>query len=138
MAIRRHHVAELLGIVLVLASTATQMFYVEPSQREIAWRMNAFAQQQNAQVLARTVLDSRIATLKALNAPAADITAAEAERTSTIARFQTADANISDYVIAKQPVEDMLQMVVLALFAIGTLLAGYGRLVELLASSRRP
>lgn len=138
MALERHHVAELLGIVLVLASTATQMFYVEPSQREIAWRMNAFAQQQNAQVLARTVLDSRIATLKALNAPAADITAAEAERTSTIARFQTADANISDYVIAKQPVEDMLQMVVLALFAIGTLLAGYGRLVELLASSRRP
>lgn len=138
MALERHHVAELLGIVLVLASTATQMFYVEPAQREIAWRMNAFAQQQNAQVLARTVLDSRIATLKALNAPAADITAAEAERTSTIARFQTADANISDYVIAKQPVEDMLQMVVLALFAIGTLLAGYGRLVELLASSRRP
>lgn len=138
MAIEKHLVAELLGIVLVLASTATQMFYVEPSQREIAWRMNAFAQQQNAQVLARTVLDSRIATLKALNAPGADITAAEAERASTIAKFQTADANISDYVIAKQPIEDMLQMVVLVLFATGTLLAGYGRLVELLGSSRRP
>lgn len=138
MAIRRHHVAELLGIVLVLASTATQMFHVEPSQREIAWRMNAFAQQQNAQVVARTVLDSRIATLKVLNAPAADIAAAEAERASTIAKFQTADANISDYVIEKQPVEDMLQIAVLVLFALGTLLAGYGRLVELLETSQRP
>lgn len=40
--------------------------------------------------------------------------------------------------IEKQPVEDMLQIAVLVLFALGTLHAGYGRLIELLESSQRP
>lgn len=136
MKLRAHHVAELVGILLVLASTATQMFYVEPLQREISWRLGAFSHQQNSQLVARTVFDSRIATLKAVKAGEAEIAVAEAEKAATIAKFTTADANIADYLLAKEPVEDGLQIAVMVLFGIGTLLAGYGRLVELLGAHK--
>jgi len=114
-----------------------QMFYLEPLKREIEWRLAAFGIQQSAQVQTKTVFDTRIAMLQAFNASADQIEEAEAERAKTIGRFQSADANISDFLIekerVKERVEDYLQLVVIVLFAIGTLLAGLGRALEMRA-----
>ncbi|MDX2204051.1 MAG: hypothetical protein NW223_14970 [Hyphomicrobiaceae bacterium] len=138
MGLRLHHWGELIGILLLLASTATQIFYVDPLKREIEWRLASFSMQQNSQIQTRAIFDTRIATLRALKAPDEDVRAAAAERDAVIARYATADANISDYILAKQPVEDWLQIIVVALFAAGTFLAGISRAIEMIASRRPP
>lgn len=136
MNLRAYQWGELLGILFLLASTAAQIFYVEPLRREIEWRLAAFAMQQNAQVQIEATYGTHIATLKALEAPEAAITAAETERDATLERFRTANANISDYLIDKEQVENYLQIIVIGLFAIGSLLAGFGRAMEMRASGK--
>lgn len=128
--------SELLGIFFLLASTATQIFYVEPLKREIEWRLAAFNMQQNGQLQMQAIYDFRLATLRALKSADAEITDTEAESKTMAERFKSADANISDYLIAKQPVENWLQIVVVALFAVGSVLAGFGRAMEMLAGRR--
>ncbi len=128
--------SELLGIFFLLASTATQIFYVEPPKREIEWRLAAFNIQQNGQLQMLAIYDFRLATLRALKSADAEITDTEAESKTMAERFKSADANISDYLIAKQPVENWLQIVVVALFAVGSVLAGFGRAMEMLAGRR--
>ena len=39
MRLRGYQLGELIGIVLLLASTAMQLFYLEPLKREIEWRL---------------------------------------------------------------------------------------------------
>jgi hypothetical protein len=133
MGFKGYQLSELLGIVLLLGSTAMQMFYLDPLKRQIEWRLATFSMQQSAQVQTKATLDTRIVLLQALNAPGDKIKEAEAQRDKTIGRFQTADANISDYMVEKEPIEDVLQLIVLALFALGTLLAGFGRAMEMRA-----
>jgi hypothetical protein len=133
MGFKTYQLGELLGIVLLLGSAATQMFYLDPLKREIEWRLAAFSIQQSAQVQIKAVHDNRVVLLQALNAPADKVKDAEADRARNLDRFKTADANISDYMIAKESVEDNLQKIVLALFALGTLLAGFGRAMEMRA-----
>ena len=125
-----------IGILFLLASTATQIFYVDPLKREIEWRLAAFNMQQNGRLQVNAIYDARVATQRALKSPEAEIAAAEAERKVVVEKFKTADANISDYLEAKQPVEDMLQIVVIVLFAFGSLLAGFGRAMEMVAGQR--
>jgi hypothetical protein len=136
MRLRLHQWGELIGIFFLLASTATQIFYVDPLKREIEWRLAAFNMQQNGQLQTRAIYGNRIATLRALKAPEAEIKVAEAERDTAIERYKTADANVSDYLLEKERVEDTLQIMVVVLFAIGTLLAGFGRAMEMVASGR--
>jgi len=131
MGFKSYQLGELFGIVLLLGSTAMQMFYLDPLKREIEWRLAAFSIQQSAQVQLKAVFDNRIKLLEAVNAPADKIREAEAERDKELAQYRTADANISDFMIEKENVEDYLQYVVLALFALGTLLAGFGRAMEM-------
>jgi hypothetical protein len=131
MGFKAYQLGELLGVVLLLGSVATQMFYLDPLKREIEWRLAAFSIQQSAQVQLKAIHDNRIVLLQATNASAEKIKEAEAERDKNLDRYRVADANISDYMIAKESVEDNLQMVVLALFALGTLLAGFGRAMEM-------
>jgi hypothetical protein len=50
MRLRAYQWGELIGIFFLLASTATQIFYVEPLKREIEWRLAAFNLQQNGQL----------------------------------------------------------------------------------------
>jgi len=133
MGFKPYQLGELIGIVLLLGSTATQMFYLDPLKREIEWRLAAFSIQQSAQVQIKAVHDNHIVLLQTLNAPVDRIKEAEAEREKSLDRFKTADANISDYMIEKEGVEDNLQLVVLGLFALGTLLAGLGRAMEMRA-----
>jgi hypothetical protein len=133
MGYKGYQLGELFGIILLLGSTAMQMFYLDPLKREIEWRLAAFSTQQSAQVELKAIHDNRIVLLQALNAPAEKIKEAEAAREENLSRFKTADANISDFMIEKESVEDNLQYVVLALFAIGTLLAGFGRAMEMRA-----
>ncbi|MBS0252834.1 MAG: hypothetical protein JSR78_17395 [Proteobacteria bacterium] len=133
MGFRVYQLGELFGIILLLGSTAMQMFYLDPLKREIEWRLAAFSNQQSAQVEIKAIYDSRIILLQALNAPADKIAAAESAREESLNRFKTADANISDFMIAKESVEDNLQYIVMVLFAIGTLLAGFGRVMEMRA-----
>lgn len=135
MPLRAHHIAELVGVLLVIASTATQIFYVEPLRRQIEWNNVAFTQQQIGQVITREILDNRIILLKAANAPAADVTAAHDVRKELIRRYERADAHAAEIVLEKEPLEGYLQIVVMVLFSLGTLLAGYGRLMELLAGN---
>jgi hypothetical protein len=130
---KAYQLGELFGIVLLLGSTATQMFYLDPLKREIEWRLAAFSIQQSAQAQIQAVHDNRIVLLKALNAPADKIKEAENDKAQSLDKFRTADANVSDYMIAKESVEDNLQLVVIALFGLGTLLAGFGRAMELRA-----
>jgi hypothetical protein len=136
MKLRVHQWGELIGILFLLASTATQIFYVDPLKREIEWRLAAFNMQQNGQVQVRAIYGNRIATLRALKAPEAEVKAAESERDKVIERYKAADANVSDYLVEKEWVEDTLQIVVVVLFAIGSLLAGFGRAMEMIASRK--
>lgn len=127
---------ELVGVLFLLASTATQIFYVDPLKREIEWRLAAFNMQQNGRLQMQAIYDGRIATLKAVSAPVETIGVAEKERDAMIARYKTADANISDFLVEKEGSEDLLQIAVVILFAIGSLLAGFGRAMEMIAARR--
>jgi hypothetical protein len=133
MGFKAYQLGELLGVVLLLGSAATQMFYLDPLKREIEWRLAAFSIQQSAQVQLKAIHDNRIVLLQATNASADKIAEAEAERDKNLDRYRTADANISDYMFAKESVENNLQLVMIALFALGTLLAGLGRAMEMRA-----
>ncbi|WP_045838086.1 hypothetical protein [Hyphomicrobium sp. 99] len=134
MGFKTYQLGELLGIALLLGSAAMQIFYLDPLKRQIEWQLATFSMQQSAQVQTKATFDTRIALLEALNAPADKIKEAESDRDKTLGRFQTADANISDFMIEKERVEDYLQLIVLALFALGTVLAGFGRAMEMRTS----
>ncbi len=136
MRLKLHQFGELVGILFLLASTATQMFYLEPLDRDIQWRLTAFTVQQSAQIQLKTAYDNQIAVLKQLNAPAADVTAVEAKREAALAQFRNSDADISDFMLAKEGVEDYLQILVIVLFAAGSLLAGLGRTLDMLSARR--
>jgi hypothetical protein len=136
MRLKLHQFGELVGILFLLASTATQMFYLEPLDRDIQWRLTAFTVQQSAQIQLKTAYDNQIAVLKQLNAPAADVTAVEAKREAALAQFRNSDADISDFMFAKEGVEDYLQILVIVLFAAGSLLAGLGRTLDMLSARR--
>lgn len=138
MRLKGYQFAELTGIVFLLGSTAAQIFYVEPLRREIEWRMATFSMQQNGQIQTRAVYDTHIATLQAMGAKPELVTAAEISRDKAVEKYKTADANIADYLIDKEPVEGMLQFAVVALFALGSLLAGFGRAMEMVAGRRAP
>ena len=134
MKLRAYQWGELIGILLLLASTATQIFYVEPLKRQIEWRLAAFSNQQNGRIQAETTFDNRIALLRALKASAGDIEAAEAGRKRLIEKYETADANVANYVLDKEWIENVLQIIVVSLFGLGSLLAGIGRAMEMAAS----
>lgn len=136
MRLRRHQVGELFGIFLLLASTAMQLFYLEPLKREIEMRLIAFNIQQSAQVQLRAAYENQVALLKAVNAPAEQVTAAEAQREKMIAQYKISDADIADVVMEKEKVEGYLEIVVIMLFAFGSILAGVGRLIEFQTAAR--
>jgi len=131
---RVYQFGELIGIVFLLGSTAMQLFYLEPLKREIEWRLVAFNTQQSAQIGLKTAYDNQLALLKLLNAPPEQVAATERSRAETLAAYKNSDANISDYMIAKEGVESYLEIVVIALFALGSLLAGLGRALEMQAA----
>jgi hypothetical protein len=136
MRLKLHQFGELVGIVFLLASTATQMFYLEPLDRDIQWRLTAFTVQQSAQIQLKATYDNQIALLKQLNAPAEHIAEAETKREAALTQFRNSDADISDFMIDKEGVEGYLQILVIALFAVGSLLAGLGRTLDMLAARR--
>ena len=136
MRLRAYQWAELAGILFLLASTATQIFYVDLLRREIEWRLATFSMQQTGRLQMKAIFDTRISTLRALRVPVAEITQVETERDAMLERYKTADANISDYLQDKQPIEDNLQILVMVLFAVGSLLAGFGRAMEMVAGRR--
>jgi hypothetical protein len=136
MRLRVYQYGELFGIVLLLASTATQLFYLEPLKREIEWRLVAFNTQQSAQIQLRAVYDNQVALLKLMNAPAEQIAVTVKKRDDTLAQYKNSDANIADFMVAKEGVENYLEVIVIALFALGSLLAGLGRALEMSAAPR--
>ena len=136
MKLKAYQWGELIGVLFLLASTAAQIFYVEPLKREIEWRLAAFYMQQNGQIETKAIFDTHIATLEALKADPDAIAAAKSARDAALAKYKTADANIADYLFEKERVESWLQMIVVALFAIGSLLAGFGRAMEMRAGGK--
>ena len=74
--------------------------------------------------------------LRKLDAPAEELAATEANRATVIGQYKTSDANISDFMIEKERVESHVEIIVIALFALGSLLAGLGRTLEMLAARR--
>lgn len=134
MRLKGYQIGELFGIMLLLASTATQLFYLEPLKREIEWRLVAFNTQQSAQIQLQSTFDNQIALLKALNAPSEQIEQTKAQRDKTLADYKNSDANISDFMIEKENVEGYIELIVIGLFALGTLLAGLGRAIEMQAA----
>jgi len=136
MHLRIHQVGEIVGIALLLASTAAQLFYLDPLKREIEMRLIAFNIQQSAQIQLRTAYDNQIGLLKVMNAPAEQIAAAEAQRAKVFAQYKNSDADIADVVLEKENVEGYMEIVVIVLFALGSILAGLGRLIEFQVASR--
>lgn len=136
MRLRTHQIGELIGILLLLASTAMQLFYLDPLKREIEMRLVAFNIQQSAQIQLRTAYENQLALLKVMNAPAEQISAAEAQRTKVLGQYKASDADIADVVLEKENVENYLEIVVVVLFALGSILAGVGRLIEFQTASR--
>lgn len=134
MKLRTYQYGELIGIVFLLASTAMQIFYLEPLKRGIEWRLAAFTTQQSGQIAVRTMYDNQLTLLKLLNAPAGQVEATEADRAKMLDKFSTADANIANYMLDKERVENYLQVIVVILFALGSLLAGVGRALEMHAA----
>lgn len=131
MRLRLYQLSELVGILLLLASTAIQLFYLEPLKREIEWRLVAFTAQQSAQIQLRASFDNQVELLKFMNAPPQAVKETEARRDTLLQQYRTSDANISDFMIEKENVESYLELVVIGLFALGSLLAGSGRLLEM-------
>ncbi|HWV83410.1 MAG TPA: hypothetical protein VNZ50_18420 [Hyphomicrobiaceae bacterium] len=136
MHLRIHQVGEIVGIALLLASTAAQLFYLDPLKREIEMRLIAFNIQQSAQIQLRTAYDNQIGLLKVMNAPAEQIATAEAQRAKVFAQYKNSDADIADVVLEKENVEGYMEIVVIVLFALGSILAGLGRLIEFQVASR--
>ena len=134
MKLRVYQWGELLGILLLLISTATQIFHVEPLKRQIEWRLAAFSIQQNGQIQVRAIYGNRTTILRALNAGQDEIKAVQNERDKLIEKYKTADANVADYILEKEWIENALQFIVAGLFAIGSLLTGFGRAMEMIAS----
>jgi hypothetical protein len=131
MRLRGYQLGELIGIVFLLASTAMQLFYLEPLKREIEWRLVAFHTQQSAQIQLRTAFDNQLALLKLMNASPEQVAATAANRDETLAQYKNSDANISDFMIEKERVENYLEVIVITMFALGSLLAGLGRVLEM-------
>ena len=136
MRLKVYQWGELIGILLLLGSTAAQMFYLEPLKREIEWRLVAFNTQQSAQIQLRATFDNQVALLKRMGAPGEEIAANEAKREALLGQYKTSDANISDFMVEKERVESNIEVIVIALFALGSLLAGLGRTLEMLAARR--
>lgn len=136
MRLKGYQIGELVGIAFLLASTATQLFYVEPLKREIEWRLVAFNNQQQAQVTLKSLYDNQVTLLRELNAPAERIAEAEGKRDEILGAYKNSDADIADFMIEKERVEGYLQIVVIVLFAIGSLLAGIGRVLEMQTARR--
>lgn len=134
MRLKGYQLGELIGIAFLLASTAMQLFYLEPLKREIEWRLAAFSTQQSAQVQVKALYDNQVALLQHMSAPAERIAETEKRRDETLASYKNSDADISDFMIEKERVEGYLEIVVIALFAMGSLLAGIGRTLEMKAS----
>ncbi|HPG88705.1 MAG TPA: hypothetical protein PLD46_03560 [Hyphomicrobium sp.] len=133
---RGYQFGELFGIAMILASTAVQLFYLEPLKREIDWRLVAFSIQQTGQIQTKAAFDNRIAVLQAIKAEPELITIAETERGKAIQQFKNADAEVADYLFEKGNVEDYIQWLVVGLFALGTVLTGYGRAMEMRSKDR--
>jgi hypothetical protein len=131
MALKSYQVGELIGVGMVLLSTAMQLFYLEPLKREIEWRISAFYMQQNAQIQTAAMFGNTVAVLETMDAPASRIADTKAERDRILERYKTADANIADIVIDKEQNENYLQLIVVALFSLGTFLIGLGRAMEM-------
>ena len=136
MRLRIHQIGEIVGIFLLLASTAAQLFYLDPLKREIEMRLIAFNMQQSAQIQLRTAYENQLGLLKVMNAPAEQIRAAEAQRDKVVAHYKISDGDIADVVMEKEKVEGYLEIVVVVLFALGSILAGLGRLIEFQVASR--
>jgi hypothetical protein len=136
MRLKIYQLGELAGILLLLVSTATQMFYLEPTKREIEWRLATFSTQQSAQIQLRAMFDNQLALLQSVNAPAETIAATEARRERLLAQYRQSDADIADIVIAKENAEGYLEWIVIGFFALGSVLAGLGRTLEMLAARR--
>jgi hypothetical protein len=135
MRLRIHQVGEIVGIGLLLASTAAQLFYLDPLKREIEMRLIAFNMQQSAQILLRTAYEYQLVLLKVMNAPAEQIRVAEPQRDKVVAHYRSSDGDIADVVMEKEKVEGYLEIVVIVLFALGSILAGLGRLIEFQVAS---
>jgi len=136
MRLRIHQVGEIVGIIMLLASTAAQLFYLDPLKREIEMRLIAFNMQQSAQIQLRTTYENQLALLKVMNAPADQIAAAEKQREKVIAHYKISDGDIADVVMEKEKVEGYMEIIVIVLFALGSFLAGLGRLIEFQTASR--
>ena len=131
---RFYQLSEMIGLAFLLGATAMQIFYLEPLNREISWRLVAFNNQQQTQIQLKAAYDNQVALLKALNAPAEQVTATEAARKDVIGRLKGSDAEIADYMMAKEDVEGYLEVMVIVLFALGSLLAGAGRALQFQAA----
>lgn len=136
MRLRIHQIGELIGIFLLLASTAMQLFYLDPLKREIEMRLVAFNIQQSAQIQLRAAYENQLALLKAMNASAEQISGTQAQREKVLAQYKTSDADIADVVLEKENVEGYLEIIVIVLFALGSILASVGRLIEFQTASR--
>lgn len=136
MRLKGYQIGELVGIALLLASTATQLFYLEPLKREIEWRLVAFNTQQSAQIQIKALYDTQATLLSQLGASTQRVAEAQKKRDETLAAYKNADADIADYMIEKERVEGYIEIIVIALFAAGSLLAGIGRTLEMKASRR--
>lgn len=136
MRLKIHQLGELLGILLLLGSTAMQLFYLEPMKRQIEWRLAAFTAQQNAQIQLREAFENQLTLLRQMQAPQDVIAATEIRRDGIFAKYRNSDADISDYMLEKEQVEGYLEIIVIVLFGVGSLLAGLGRTFDMLASRR--
>lgn len=134
MKLKSSQLCELIGIAILLASAAAQLFYLEPLKREIEWRLATFSTQQSAQVQTSAMFENHLSVLALMNAPPEQVKKAEARRDEILGQFKTADANISDFMIEKERVESYVEVIVIALFAFGSLLAGIGRMIEMQAT----
>jgi hypothetical protein len=136
MWLKAYQLGELVGIFFLLAATAMQMFYLEPLKREIEWRLVAFNTQQSARIQANALYQNHVEMMKLMKAPEDQVAAAEARRDKTLDAYKSSDANISDFVTAKEDVENYLEVFTISLFAIGSMLAGLGRALEMLSAHR--
>ena len=141
MRIRWYHYFELLGTVLLVASTAFQLFVLEPTlrkndQNELAWMLTQTVQNSRVAV----ALDN-VAILEAMQANAMDVSSQLAKmQTRTletrlrIEREIAANARLSRTVGLD---EETKRYITLAAFLFGSLMMAVGRVGHLRQEGRR-
>lgn len=131
MTLKRHQWAELIGIVLIVLSTAVQVFFVEPAKRRIELSViGSYLSEVEHNLSHELARNFKSVALRD------GLDEAQAEKLVAGLRYNSKEANRvmrfrSDLGRSTFFYEELFTLLALAVFVIGTLLTAFGRYYEM-------